>query len=343
MLRPSESRWDVIVVGAGPAGSVAASLLAKQRYRVGLVHRTKPKSDWPEVLSPEGKLQLLELGISEEQLSLVGKGCRGVMEWLAADEPSVRDFELHHTATGCFVSRNSFAEMLRDHAIRLGAEAIAFNPLDSSQVRQARFVIDASGLSKPLDGAPKERLYLDRAVGICFHLGGMTLPEDFLHLTTLPSGWMYLLPGPAKMTTAVYITDKHWVRQNRADLEGALRRNLESILACRSMFAGLSSIVCFGFRDARTSCRRCLWRGNWLPIGDAAFAVNPITGSGLARSIRMASEGAKAVAEFLTSGDSDSLETFACQQVVDFHSLANSIAKTPFVQLGIGPSVSHNF
>ncbi len=330
----SDSQWDVIVVGTGPAGSIAASLLAQRQFRVGLVHRVEGRSDWPEVLSPEGKLQLLELGLSEDQLSILGRNCRGVMEWSADNEPSIRDYELFHTTTGCFVSRHGIAEMLRSHAIRNGAELL------SSQSQHARFVIDASGLSKPLDGVPKQRLYLDGAVGVCFRAKGLAMPDSFLHLTTLQSGWMYWIPGIANESTAVFVTDKHWVRQNRMDLDGALRKELESSLSFRRWFPGLGSIECVGFRDARTSCRRCLWKENWLPIGDAAYAVNPITGSGLARSIRMASEGARAVASFLDSGNSDALESFAYQQVEDFRSLANSLSRTNFVKLGTVPSMS---
>ena len=331
-----DSKWDVIVVGAGPAGSIAASLLAKQKFRVGLVHRADTKVDWPEVLSPEGKLQLLELGFSDEQLMSIGRNCRGVIEWSAHNEQSVRDYELFHTVTGSFVSRRDFAEKLRAYAIRSGAEIL------SSIVPNARFVVDASGLSTTIDGVPKKRLYFDSAVGICFRVRGLALPEEYLHLTTLRSGWMYLIPGIARESNAVFVTNKGWVRQNRMDLEGALRKEFECSLAFQSWLPGLDLIECVGFRDARTSCRRCLWNGNWLPIGDAAYAANPITGSGLSRSIRMASEGARAVASFLQSGSSDSLKSFAHQQVEDFRSLANSLSRTDFVKLGTVASLPHN-
>jgi hypothetical protein len=49
----------------------------------------------------------------------------------------------------------------------------------------------------------------------------------------------------------------------------------------------------------------------------------------------MASQSAKAVTEFLNTGSSFPLQSFAYQQVEDFQSLASSISVTPFFRQGV--------
>ncbi len=58
------ARWDVIVVGAGPAGSATARLLAKAGARVLLLDRARFPREKPcsEYLSPESTRVLERLG-----------------------------------------------------------------------------------------------------------------------------------------------------------------------------------------------------------------------------------------------------------------------------------------
>jgi hypothetical protein len=54
-------------------------------------------------------------------------------------------------------------------------------------------------------------------------------------------------------------------------------------------------------RDARTTCRRRLWTGRWLPIGDALASIDPLTGAGLERAFGSAEKGAALVSDYLMS------------------------------------------
>lgn len=65
MIRKGVDRFDVAVVGAGPAGSAAANLLAREGVRVALIERAafpRPKP-CAEYLSPEAGRVLARLGV----------------------------------------------------------------------------------------------------------------------------------------------------------------------------------------------------------------------------------------------------------------------------------------
>jgi flavin-dependent dehydrogenase len=107
-------------------------------------------------------------------------------------------------------------------------------------------------------------------------------------------------------------------KQPRA-LERHLRGQFQEAFATTPVFGGVDdSSASWCIRDARTTCRRRLWRGRWLPIGDAAFAVDPISGAGLTRSIEMAISAAECVAEFLKTGCTKAIQRFATLNTLAF-------------------------
>ena len=334
----------MIVVGAGPAGSVIASILATKRYRVGLVHRDDSSSDWPELLSPEAVLVLEQSGLLCALDSSCARECRGIMDWIEA-EPSVRDFELFHTRPGFFVSRLAFAQSLRKEASRSGVELLtcaqkraaglfetSIGPGEVQDlIDEARFVVEASGSLPSIPNVPRQRLFLDSSIGISFQLGGLELPDGFLHLMMLDSGWVYFIPEGAKKTSAVFVTSNAWLRKHRSSLTDAFRQELQRFDLNRELFAGLHSIELKGFRDARTSCRCCFWKDNWMPIGDAAYALNPITGGGLARSFAMATDAAIAIDGYLHGGNCELLSSFVRKQRSDFGYHVESLSNSPYI------------
>src|SRR6516162_5127410 len=67
-MPPSTSLYDVAVIGAGPAGSAAATYLASKGLRIVLVDRARFPRDKPcaEYLSPAAEPLLRKLGVLDE-------------------------------------------------------------------------------------------------------------------------------------------------------------------------------------------------------------------------------------------------------------------------------------
>src|SRR5918996_452823 len=120
---PTTSDANVIVVGAGPAGSTAAAYLARAGLDVLLLEKsTFPR---PKVcgdgFTPRGMKQLIDLGIdcSEENGWLHNKGLRVVGGGVPLERawPALASFP----AFGAVRPRQDFDELLVRHAEKLGA------------------------------------------------------------------------------------------------------------------------------------------------------------------------------------------------------------------------------
>jgi menaquinone-9 beta-reductase len=110
---------DVAVIGAGPAGSVTAALLASRGYSVALVDRDRFPRDkvCGEFLSYDAMPVLEAMGLArvlDEQEAPHIARCR-----IVGSRESY-EFEFHPSARG--MSRLAFDDLLFRHAIALGAE-----------------------------------------------------------------------------------------------------------------------------------------------------------------------------------------------------------------------------
>jgi flavin-dependent dehydrogenase len=162
-------------------------------------------------------------------------------------------------------------------------------------------------------------------------LRGVDLPPDFLHLLMLDSGWAYMISQSGGTAMAVFVTGRGWLRNHKHVIRETICHTLKRHPLYGRSFAESEVINIIGFRDARTSCRQCLGQGNWLPIGDAAFALNPVTGSGLTRSIASAIQASDTLSCYLKNGDRTQIDSYVHKQQLDFGSQVVSLMSSPYL------------
>ena len=149
---------EVAVIGAGPAGSAAARLLAAWGHRVVLIHRSADpqRHALAESIPPSCRKLFAACGVLEAIDAAEFCRSTGNTVWWGSDEPRVEWFA--EGERGYQVERDRFDGLLRDLAVRAGVElhhgmvaavrtSVDEVTIDAGETKQfqARFVLDCSG------------------------------------------------------------------------------------------------------------------------------------------------------------------------------------------------------
>jgi len=297
-----------IVIGGGPAGGLAATLLARRGWEVTVVeqHRFPRDKVCGECLSALGAAVLGRAGLLERLLSL--GAVRLTRTLLHAPSGVCVDVPLPSPMWG--VSRTALDGLVLDAAARAGArvwqpgrcESIAPGRRPSVRVRdlvtnrvetvEADVVLLADGKSALLPGgAPPP----SGDLGIKTHFENVDGPRDAVELFGLAGCYGGLAAIEGGRWNLALSAPAARVRQFNGDLAAlfaelaknnpTLRRRLA---AARQLGPWLASpLPRFAVRDH--------WPRGVIPLGNAAAAIEPIGGEGMGLALRSAEVAADAL------------------------------------------------
>lgn len=311
------SRFDVLVVGGGPAGSVAALVLARGGVRVALVDKATFPRDKAcgDLVGPRGLRLLADLELNP----LTG---RDVGDMVVVG-PSGRRLQLPsaegltYPGHGTAVTRKVFDAMLHDAAVRAGATPVlgrADTPLEvegriggyrlsTGENLHADFVIGA-------DGATSQVATAAGLVDPNIVLWGFAMRTYVPQIVDLPAivlweptrwqafpGYGWIFPGPDGCANVGLGIATRSDRKAGANAVRALPEFLRHLRALHLLddtpsptpSPRLGGWLKMGIVGTTPSA------GRVLLVGDAAGLVNPLQGEGISQAMCSGRAAAEAV------------------------------------------------
>ncbi len=308
--------YDVVVAGGGPAGAATALRLAGSGFSVALLERgcfDRPRVG--ETLAPSIQPLLRELGVWEQFVALGPLPSWGTRSIWSSTEPAAHSHLESGFDSGWHVDRRLFDRMLFDSAAEAGASvSLGTSLVDSrydgrwqltcSDGRRVtgRVLIDATGRSATIGRSlGARRIAFDRLVGITAQWSGVDVTaEQYLLIESVPDGWWYTAPLPGNVMVGMLMTDADICRHHNLTAPQPWRTHLASTTATALRIDGARLPTTPRVYSAAS--HRLVRHGDarpWLAVGDAALAVDPISGSGVPRALRTAEAAATTAAHLL--------------------------------------------
>ncbi len=311
---------DVVIAGAGPAGSVTAALLARAGHEVLVFEREEfPRFHIGESLLPLGLSALDRLEVAPTPEVFVDKrGARFLCE--TTGKQVVFDFSEAFGGpprTAFQVERSTFDMLLRDRAVALGAEvrhgvtvtdvAIddAVRVTTSHGSVSARYFVDATGMGRLLAKqwktvAPYRQF--GRAASFR-HYGALTDdalealgPAGQVVILIVDDGWAWIIPLPDRRISVGIVSRRGGMKPDDVDALVADSPLLQRLTAGAE--AGPARLISsFAYANTRPCGPR------FVCVGDSACFLDPVFSSGVSLALAGAEEVADTLGPALNRGD----------------------------------------
>jgi len=316
---------DVVVIGAGPAGSVAGSYLARAGFKPLLLEKSRfPRFTIGESLLPYGNDILRELGIWPELERggfikkygadfATGHNERFNRYWFRRvfGESHEHTFQVdrarfdhllmnHARGEGCKVlegARVSGIEQMSD-----GKTAVSWSDDAGSHRVETRWLVDASGRS----GVAGEFLKIPRRatrdrkmVAIYGHFRGVARNggEAAGHtvIVRFKEGWFWLIPLANDTTSVGAVIPPSLLRHHGGDLNAAFEACVGANPEVAARMSGSESLMPLRATADYSWRHQSFARDRMLMTGDAAGFIDPIFSSGVMLAMKSGRLAAKTI------------------------------------------------
>ena len=323
-----ESLYDVAIIGGGPAGSIAATVLARLRRKVIVIEKEKfPRFHIGESLLPYSMEALDRLGLREKIDARFQPKHGGEITASCGARSTKFHFKngfrlKHHCAYQ--VERADFDKVLLDHAAENGAEVreetrvealefgadevrLAVKRGENAETIRARYVIDCSGRNTVIGNFFKlKRGYENlKKFSIFAHYENVDREEGIdgtlIRLIRGHDRWFWMIPLNATKMSIGMVMDiadfKAMKKPPETAMEDCLREQptIWSRMARSERVSPVHSASDYSYRNASLAGER------WLLAGDAAGFIDPIFSTGVFLAIRSGEDAANAIDTVLKS------------------------------------------
>ncbi len=301
------AEFDLVVIGAGPAGSAVAITVARAGARVLLLdHNNDQSFKVGESLPPAANTVLQALGVTRQFLAAQHSPSCGVQSSWGSPLLRNADFIRDPRGHGWHLDRLKFDAMLHSFVLTQGAQIerparviraertsegvweITYPADAESRTVWTRWVADCTGRQSWFarqQGA--QRIHDDRLVAL---VGVFSLAEPYQTeasdtatlIESVPHGWWYTAALPGGKRVVVYLTDADSEQVKRARTTAGFLSLLAetyhvapSVEYCRS-----SEVAPWATRANSSRLDKC-WGPGWVAAGDASMSFDPLSSQGI--------------------------------------------------------------
>lgn len=324
---------DVLVIGAGPAGCIAASLLNKQGFKTRIVEKEKfPRFVIGESLLPRVMDHLEEAGLLEAVKAAGFQGKFGA-KFIPGNE--ICDFNFSDQFSEGWkwtwqVPRGQFDQILADTVQSMGVQVdydtrvsdIKFDGTDSvttvvdkegkeTQIA-ARFIVDASGYGRviPRMFNLDEPSSLGKRKTHFTHFHDLKRPEGIdgnritivVHQQTV---WIWIIPFSNGITSVGFVGDPSFFENLPADATEAMLNLIMSDPNTKDRFGDAEMVFEPRTIEGYSISTKQLYGDGYVLVGNATEFLDPVFSSGVTFAMESGNKAGHLVGKFLRNENID--------------------------------------
>lgn len=314
---------DVLIIGGGPAGVATSLTLSARGIKHALVEaKATPIRKPGEALPPNAKPLLRQLGIdhlleNEAHIPYYGNqsnwnGAQLDSEHFIADvhghgyllDRLLFETQLHQLVQAPFYK----GYRLKEVSEQKEELTIAVENENNQEVFKPKYVVDATGrkasVCRHFGVAPK---VLDEWFALWFHIKAQS-PKQ-ISIESVEDGWWYAAPFSQSELTLMFFTRKEGIPK-RKEIPSLLLEQFANASQLSEQFKiEATDLDQVQIRPSGTSCLEIPYGANWLAVGDAAYAYDPISSFGITSALAGGYYAGHALADTL-AGDKEALSVY---------------------------------